>query len=87
MSAAIRLRSSSESREGERQVAERAFLPVETRSDEPPGEAPKSHDSGLERQGGRRRLSGPESEIFQPMAQGFREGHRSASNRRPGRGG
>src|ERR1700756_4567945 len=52
------------------EVAERTLLPVETRRDEPPGEA-RTPRHRLERKSGRGCLSGPESEIFQPVTQRF----------------
>jgi len=72
--------------ESDGQIAQRALLPVEARGDEPPGEA-RGRRHGFERQCGGGGLGGPESDIFQPVAKGFRDNHRSARNRRQGRGG
>ena len=63
----------------ERQIPERALLPVESRGDEPPGQA-RTPRHGFERQRSRGRLSCPEYDIFQAVTQGFRENHHSTKD-------
>jgi hypothetical protein len=72
--------------ESPRKVAERAFLPVQARGDQPPGEA-GSRRCRLERQCRRGCLSGPKYAIFQPVTQRLEEGHGSARDRRPAEAG
>ena len=72
--------------ESQLEVAERAFLPVETRGDQPPGEA-RSRRYGLERQGCRGCLGGPK---YRDIPAGDAEVGRGSSLGRisaPGRGG